>query len=485
MHHKLNLFIIFIIDLIISGFASPIDFLKSTCTLDADGKFYDLRSLSLKSGFKTIQGAGKTDLFHINICSQTNSFGNSTLCDKRTSICLVNGSDSYEIAQSRRLDKISLDDNNNLFLNFTHDNKAELFDPKCQEIQTSIKFLCNISRPLEYPPIFTGRTNCTLNFEWQTGEACADKHTIVEPHFKNESLVFLIGNNEIDLEPIFEPQTVQNVSYNASMNEAYDFVIAKNLIEYTNSKAPFNSQYTKDKDKCAGSFVCQFKKDRKFIRSIAKLSNRTALKYADDNFHLFVSSDSKCGRVKDGNTSAIFNMYCGKAKNITFVAENNLCHYIFDLYHPKVCEFEEILKSNKNPIVDEKNVEKTTEKPIERTTLADVITKKIEKPTTKSTTTISKVLMNSSPVDPKARQSSQTSNDSNSNTTLFGFIILFIVSVVGIVLAVVSLIDDDRRAWLQNRVRRVIRPQNATFHYSQVNNHSDSSRLVPLDQVDE
>jgi len=366
--------------------------------------------------------------------------------------------------------------------------------PNCSVIETTMKFICKLVRPLESKPFLKSKENCSFNFEWFTSEACPDQHTEIEKHLSKDPLIFSIDNStSIDLNTIFESQTISG-NY-TDKKEQYYFAITKNMTDYL-LKDQQRNHYTKELHICDNAFVCQLKKDRSFIRAIAKLENST-LKNDGQSFHLFLTSNSKCGR-SDQNTSAIFNFYCeGDAHNIKFKDENNVCHYIFDLYHPKVCEFEKLFAERKSKKVNTTGAQPVENKPNEALKPADAIvsndkkneTNKVVEPESKPTTTIApeqKIPQKTLASADRSQANSNQSGDSNSNTTLFGFLILVIVSVVGIVLAVFSLINDDKRAWLQRRVRSVVQPQNAAaFHYSQVHNSSDSSRLVPLDSVND
>lgn len=525
MNQKFNLFLFISINLLIVINASTPGILSQYCVFETEDdqaqQFYDLRSLSLKSGYFTVKNG--TDTYLINICSNTNSFksplNNATVCSKRTAVCLIKESEpslEFELAHFNS-GQLSLDKDKNLTIGYSEANSKHLFHSNCPTLNTTITFVCNKTRALENAPTFKGISNCTIKFDWQTSESCADSHTVLEPHFKNGSLIFLIGENKtVNLDDVFEAQIVHAEYAGASKSDKYDFVISKDVKRFLQNSTSKN-MYTFNLTTCEDAFVCQLKADRSFVRSVAKITN-PALKHANDTFHLFLPSDSKCGRTNSQtNVATIFNLNCdGGAKNITFKAENNLCHYIFDLYHPKVCDYEKLfddidstVRTNQKPVDDRP---KDAVKPIEQ---KNATAKPTDKPkeTTKIETTVAPLakldnLDNQSSLSSLSRTqpSTQSGDSSNSNTTLFGFIILVIVSVVGIVLAVFSLINDDRRfvtasvtrhrsiflisnhfyftyrAWLQNRVRRVIQPQTATsFHYSQV--HNDSSRLVPLDSV--
>ena len=432
-----------------SAFASS-SALERYCTIDFDtgeAKYYDLRSLSLKSGLFEIK-SGK-DRYLINICSTTNVFKtlNNTIenCQTRTSVCLVNDEspeDSHTIAYLKD-SKISKQ-NNNLIMSFL---TADTKESHCENYQTNITFICNKTRALEKAPILTNRTNCSFEFEWQTSEACEDEHTILEPHYQNESLTFLIGKEKrIEFDSILTAYTLADIKY--ENDEIYDFVIG-----YKKDLHQKNYNFTiKD---CKNSFVCQIGKKSNFTRSIAVLTSST-LKHANDNFHLQFTSNSNCGRALKFNVSVIFNFYCDEKQNVTkydFVAENNKCHYVFNATNSKICRYENLFKEQlviststmkpeiAKPVIGDKikNDKKLTEKPkIESTTQSNL---KPEDEVTKSSVTTE----NSINGLEFKELSNSSQSDNNSHANLFGFIILVIVSVVGIVLAVFSLINDDRR----------------------------------------
>lgn len=413
-------------------------------------QFYDLRSLSLKSGFLTVKNG--SDQYLINICSNHNSFkdsSNSILCKASTSICLVNEEhkDGFEIANLHHGD-LKIDDNNKLVMNFSNPSEnLKLNGVDCESFGTNIYFICNKTRVLENLPEFKGKSNCIFNFEWQTSEACVDEHTIVEKHFKDESLIFSIDNDtKIDLNQILEPELI-DATYDGT-NEQYDFVI---------KAKEFSKNTKRNLTSCYDSFVCQLDKKSNFTRQIGKLKN-TTLKHANDAFHLYLSSDSKCGRTGK-NTSVIFNLFCDENKNATiFKAENQVCHYIFDVTDPKICEYEKLFKeSNKQKLIE--TTSSTT--PATTTVKTPPIKndKEIVKPDQKEPPKVeqpskSNNPQNVSPLENKknpqiGKQSELTGQNDNhpneSNSNLLGIIIMIVLATVGIGLGFIALMDDNKR----------------------------------------
>lgn len=254
----------------------------------------------------------------------------------------------------------------------------------------------------------------------------------------------------MDLDKIIVPQKIPAAYENG---EKYDFIIKQK--EYFKSNVSSNP-YNTDLAKCEDAFVCQLKPDRSsFIRSVGKFTN-TALKHANESFHLIMFSDSKCGRVPNQYTAVVFNLYCDETINQTkteFKAETNNCHYIFDVFSKDVCVYENLIKqaakdrnSTSKPTVVTSST--TTPTPVvssEKPKADDQKSKSDKKLTTAAPKQEDKKENNEASVeDPKA-SAAQAKNDGGSNTKLFGFIILMIVSIVGIVLAIFSLINDDRR----------------------------------------
>lgn len=144
---------------------------------EADDTFYyDVRSLSLKSGYLTIKN--NTDTFLINICSTGNNFksdDNLTVCSKATSICLVNdkypkGFDLGDLYST----EISKSKDNNLVISFTKENNIQ--NSTCKIINSKINLICSKTRALENKPEFknykvnTSDHSCTYTFEWKTTE---------------------------------------------------------------------------------------------------------------------------------------------------------------------------------------------------------------------------------------------------------------------------------------------------------------------------
>ena len=448
MDQKFNrLFLIYSLIVCFSSLsdASSIRVLERYCTLTYnDTMYYDLRSLSLRSEHLTV--ANGNDTYFVNICSTTNAFksavNKTALCPSTSSICLVNSNrpiEGFEIASlhATRL----LVENGSLYMRFENsdEEEAKKIHPSCKEISTSILFSCENSRPNEEKPVLKNRNNCTFDFEWKTSEACVDKHTVIEPHAKNDSLIFKVNATIVDLNEILKPQAIKTQYENAGKTESYDFVIKINeLKSYTDQK---NFNLTE----CANAFVCQVNMTNSFNRAIAKLEG-SQLKHANGRFHLYMSSNSKCGRDPRKLVATIFNFYCNTTQtpgSIEFVAENNLCHYVFNVTNPKVCEYEAIFDglAKKSGETAKPPTDKPEEKPK---------TGNSAKPPASSSTAAPPAVK---PDPAKKSDSSSTSSaklqgnpdENNSNTTAFGLVILALVTIVGVILVFFALINDDRR----------------------------------------
>lgn len=158
--------------------------LQRYCTLEYEektaGKFYDLRSLSLKSGYQSIKNG--SDTFLINICSSRNQFktaDNNTACESTSSICLINNDyqNGVELASLYQT-QIEVDNKTlNPSMLFERENTDKVNDQKCKSFRSTINFVCNKSRALENKPTLESVENevdtCTYIFEWKTIEACA------------------------------------------------------------------------------------------------------------------------------------------------------------------------------------------------------------------------------------------------------------------------------------------------------------------------
>lgn len=509
MNQKFNLIILICLSIIYltsCQSAGEMLQLENRCTIQYDQKdiirFYDLRSLSLRSGYQKIKD--NNDTYLINICAGKNEFKNEAentpVCHKSASICLLND----EFPNGLELGRYTL---SKLVVNNTTLNPYMLFEnvnigPKdretleskgCQSIHSIINFVCNKTRALENKPTFINQTkedgDCTYHFEWKTSEACADEHTIIEPHYGNESLIFSIGDKKMNLDEIIVPQKVHGKYENG---EEYDFIIKQK--EYFQGNVSRN-QYNASLTSCDDSFVCQLKTNREFVRPVGKFTN-TTLKHAYEGFHLIMSSQSKCGRAKNKTAAVIFNLYCNETlaqPKTEFKAENNLCHYIFDVFSKEICPFEKLIKETN--ITDGMKASTANKSTIGSTigstsTTPASVSVTSEKPKVDNSSKTEDIVTTGKPKVENSKspslkiQSNKDDNKSeNSSTNLFGFIILVIVSVFGIVFAVLSLLNDDRRSWLQKHLRRIKPQHTKSFHYSQV--HSDSSRLVPLDSVQE
>ena len=148
---------------------------KQYAELNDDSVYYDIRSLSLKSGYFTIKN--DTNTFLINICSPSNDFksnDNLIVCSKSTAICLIN--DNYPSGldlgdlQSTELSK----DNNNLVISLNKDNIDQ--NSTCKVLNSKINLICDKKRALENKPEFkeykaNADGSCTYIFEWKTFEA--------------------------------------------------------------------------------------------------------------------------------------------------------------------------------------------------------------------------------------------------------------------------------------------------------------------------